>query len=78
MNQLAPIIAGPVLLAIVASADHRIQLRFVEFFTVTIRNFNTRKAYGRAAAELLGWREARVWRRPRPRSRCTFRLTSRS
>lgn len=45
MNQLARITAAPVLPAIIASADDRAQLRFVEFFAVTIRNPNTRKAY---------------------------------
>lgn len=59
MNQLARVTAAPVLPAIVARADDRVQLRFVEFFTVTIRNPNTRKAYGRAAAEFFGWCEAR-------------------
>lgn len=32
-------------------------LRFVEFFTVTIRNKNTRAAYARAAADFFGWCE---------------------
>jgi site-specific recombinase XerD len=33
--------------------------RFVEFFTVNIRNKNTRKAYARAAAAFLHWCEAK-------------------
>ena len=33
-------------------------LRFLEFFTVNIRNPNTRAAYGRAAGEFLRWCEA--------------------
>jgi integrase/recombinase XerD len=32
-------------------------LRFLEFFTVNIRNRNTRAAYSRAASDFLGWRE---------------------
>ncbi|MBB5061649.1 site-specific recombinase XerD [Granulicella aggregans] len=34
-------------------------LRFLEFFTVHIRNANTRSAYARAAKLFLGWCEAR-------------------
>lgn len=34
-------------------------LRFLEFFTVNIRNPNTRAAYGRAARNFLRWCEAR-------------------
>jgi len=34
-------------------------LRFLEFFTVAIRNKNTRKAYARAAAAFLHWCEAK-------------------
>lgn len=33
----------------------RAQLRFLEFFTVSIRNPNTRRAYARAAEEFLAW-----------------------
>lgn len=33
----------------------RAQLRFLEFFTVSIRNPNTRRAYARAAEEFLIW-----------------------
>lgn len=45
--------------ALVASADERGQLRFLEFFAVTIRNAHTRRAYARAASEFLGWCDAR-------------------
>lgn len=45
--------------ALVASADDRAQLRFLEFFAVTIRNAHTRRAYARAAGEFLAWCEAR-------------------
>jgi integrase/recombinase XerC len=51
-----PVLALPPL---VASADERGQRRFLEFFAVTIRNAHTRRAYGRAAGEFLGWCDAR-------------------
>src|ERR1017187_3677552 len=44
-----------VLPVLVANAGYRAALRFVEFFTVTTRNNNTRAAYARAAADSLGW-----------------------
>ena len=56
MNQLAILPSpGPLLPVLVASADNRAQLRFIEFFAVNIRNPHTRRAYGRAASEFLGW-----------------------
>ena len=60
MNALAPL-PSPVfaLPALVASADDRAQLRFLEFFAVTIRNAHTRRAYARATGEFLGWCEVR-------------------
>src|SRR3546814_9684386 len=42
-----------------AAADERAQLRFLEFFAVTIRNPHTRRAYARAAGDFLAWCEAR-------------------
>src|SRR5665213_4582575 len=59
MSDLAviPQPAGPSLPALIAGAGDRAALRFVEFFTVTIRNKNTRAAYARAAADFLGWCE---------------------
>lgn len=45
--------------ALIASADDRAQVRFLEFFMVTIRNAHTRRAYARAAGEFLAWCEAR-------------------
>lgn len=45
--------------ALIARADARTRGRFLEFFTVNIRNPNTRAAYGRAAAHFLAWCEAR-------------------
>ena len=38
--------AGIVLPALITGAGKRAALRFLEFFTVNIRNKNTRKAYG--------------------------------
>jgi integrase/recombinase XerD len=43
--------------ALVARAGKGAKLRFLEFFTVNIRNPNTRAAYARAAAEFLYWCE---------------------
>jgi hypothetical protein len=50
MNQLAPLRRSLALPALIASADERARLRFLEFFAVTIRNPHTRRAYARAAA----------------------------
>jgi hypothetical protein len=44
---------------VIARAGDRAAWRFVEFFTVNIRNRNTRVAYSRAAAVFLDWCEAR-------------------
>ena len=41
--------------ALIASADDRAQLRFLEFFAANIRNPNTRRAYARGIGEFLGW-----------------------
>ncbi len=46
-----------VLPALIAGAGKQASLRFLEFFTVNIRNKNTRKAYARAAAAFLRWCE---------------------
>ena len=59
MNQLAPLRPALSLPALVAAADERAQVRFLEFFAVTIRNPNTRRAYARATGEFLGWCMAR-------------------
>jgi len=60
MNQLIPL-PSPVfaLPALIANADERAQLRFLEFFAANIRNPHTRRAYARATGEFLGWCEAR-------------------
>ncbi len=60
LNQLAPLPSPAFALpALVASADDRAQLRFLEFFAVTIRNPHTRRAYARAAGDFLAWVAAR-------------------
>lgn len=45
--------------ALIARAGKPAAQRFLEFFTVNIRNPNTRAAYGRAAGAFLRWCEAR-------------------
>ena len=45
--------------ALIAGAGKRAAWRFLEFFTVNIRNLNTRAAYTRAAASFFTWCEAR-------------------
>src|SRR3546814_3303161 len=60
MNQLAPLPSPSLALpALIASADERARLRFLEFFAVTIRNRHTRRASARAAGESLAWVAAR-------------------
>src|SRR5690242_6999443 len=54
MNKLVPI-SSPALPALVAAAGERASMRFLEFFTASIRNPHTRRAYGRAAEEFLAW-----------------------
>jgi integrase/recombinase XerD len=50
---------GP-LQAILAKSGAHATRRFVEFFTVTIRNPHTRAAYSRAVGEFLDWCESRA------------------
>lgn len=45
--------------ALIAGAGQGIVTRFLEFFTVNIRNPNTRAAYGRSAGAFLRWCEER-------------------
>ena len=47
----------PALPALITAAGERAQIRFIEFFTATIRNPNTRRAYARAAIDFLAWCE---------------------
>jgi integrase/recombinase XerD len=59
MTALTQLVAthAPAPPALVANAGDRAILRFLEYFTVNIRNRNTRAAYARAAADFLGWCE---------------------
>jgi integrase/recombinase XerD len=49
--------SGPTLPVLISRAGQGAALRFLEFFTVNIRNKNTRAAYARAAAAFLRWCE---------------------
>jgi hypothetical protein len=55
--------AGGLMPALIAGAGDSAARRFLEFFTVNIRNKNTRAACARAA-ELLRWCEAFAKRSP--------------
>jgi site-specific recombinase XerD len=46
-----------ILPAVIADAGERAGKRFVEFFTATIRNANTRRAYARAVTGFFAWSE---------------------
>jgi integrase/recombinase XerD len=48
---------GPELPALLTHAGEKAAWRFLEFFTVNIRNKNTRAAYGQAAGAFLRWCE---------------------
>lgn len=50
-------ITAPALPALLAAADDRARIRYIEFFTATIRNPNTRRAYARASGDFLIWCE---------------------
>lgn len=56
-RSLAATGGGPLLPAITADAGERAGKRFIEFFTATIRNANTRRAYAKAVADFLAWCE---------------------
>ena len=45
--------SGRRLAALVAAAEERAQLRFLEFFAVAIRTPHNRRAYARAAGDFL-------------------------
>src|SRR5947208_4888157 len=49
--------SGLIVPAIIADAGDHAARRFIEFFTATIRNGNTRRAYGHAVADFLAWCE---------------------
>src|SRR3546814_18644369 len=60
MAQLAPLPSPTLALpALIASAEDRARLRFLEFFAVTIRNAHPRRAHARAAGDFLTWVGAR-------------------
>jgi len=48
--------------ALIAEAGDAAARYFLEFFSVNIRNKNTRAAYARAAADFLRWCEVFTWR----------------
>ena len=54
MTQLATLVPADLPTLITAAGD-RASIRFLEFFAVTIRNLNTRRAYSRAVADFLAW-----------------------
>src|ERR1035441_3812507 len=48
--------------AVIARAGERAAWRFIEFFTATIRNRNTRAAYGQAVGQFFSWCEGHRFR----------------
>jgi integrase/recombinase XerD len=61
MSELAllPCPSGPELPTLIVHAGEKTAWRFLEFFTVKIRNKNTRAAYGQVAGSFLRWCEGR-------------------
>jgi site-specific recombinase XerD len=57
MNQLVALSPSITLPALIATSGERAQLRFLEFFAASIRNPNTRRAYGQAIGEFMAWCE---------------------
>lgn len=55
----APLSASAVVPVLVASIGDQASWRYVEFFTVNIRNPNTRRAYARACSRFFAWCEKR-------------------
>lgn len=47
--------SSPILPAIIVDAGEKAGKRFIEFFTATIRNANTRRAYAKAVGDFLTW-----------------------
>jgi hypothetical protein len=47
MNHVVPVLVGPHLPKLVATAGERASMRFLEFFAANIRNPHTRRAYAR-------------------------------
>jgi site-specific recombinase XerD len=54
MTRLVPL-SPPALPPLVAATGDRAGIRFLEFFTATIRNPHTRRAYVRAVGDFLSW-----------------------
>jgi len=50
-----PAAGGPLVPALIADAGSRASYRFIEFFTASIENDNTRAAYIRAARQFFAW-----------------------
>jgi site-specific recombinase XerD len=50
-------IGGRIVPALIAVQGDRAVMRYIEFFTVTIRNPHTRSAYARACSQFLAWCE---------------------
>jgi len=59
MNDIVPRTSPLKLPVIVMAAGESAKLRFLEFFAVTIRIPNTRRAYARAVVDFLAWCEGR-------------------
>lgn len=57
LSPMVEISGSPTLPALAVRLGEPGLRRFLEFFTVNIRNRNTREAYGRAAGSFLGWCE---------------------
>jgi integrase/recombinase XerD len=57
MNKIAAV--GIHIPVTIAGAGERASYRFLEFFTARIRNPHTRRSYGRAVGDFLGWLERR-------------------
>jgi integrase/recombinase XerC len=57
LNQLTGLAPDLLVPTLIVTADQPTQRRFLEFFAVTIRNPNTRRAYARAVGEFLTWCE---------------------
>lgn len=55
MSQPVALVPSPALPALVTAAGDRAGVRFLEFFASAIRNPHTRRAYARAAGDLLAW-----------------------
>jgi site-specific recombinase XerD len=58
-TEIIPSPSVPVLPALITNAGKKASWRFLEFFTVNIRNKNTRAAYGQAAGAFLRWCEGK-------------------